>query len=179
MCPRTTKFGPKLAFLPGLAGSFGALLVVVARELYLARHLFTFLKMSSLIVPQFGDENIPVAFFLAFKLQSTIQWKSSTCHFLYVLACVGLRDKKPSNRFQRSTNPHGTSKYVYFTIPKHSSSSQPVYFPFLSLPDRKEECEPPLYPQGRCQSAAQPSAGQHIAVATVIKRRNRRRRGGC
>ena len=30
-CPRMTKFGPKLAFLPGLAGSFGALLVVVAR----------------------------------------------------------------------------------------------------------------------------------------------------
>ena len=34
-CQRTTKFGPKLAFLPGLAGSFGALLVgwlvVVAR----------------------------------------------------------------------------------------------------------------------------------------------------
>ena len=34
-CPRTTKFGLKLAFLPGLAGSFGALLVgwlvVVAR----------------------------------------------------------------------------------------------------------------------------------------------------
>ena len=26
-CPKTTKFGPKLAFLPGLAGSFGALLV--------------------------------------------------------------------------------------------------------------------------------------------------------
>ena len=81
--------------------------------------------------------------FFAFKLKLTIQWKSSTCHFLYVLACAGLRDKKPSNRFQRSTNPHGTSKYVYFTIPKHSSSSQPVYFPFLSLPDRKEQCEPP------------------------------------
>ena len=44
-CPRTTKFGPKLAFLPGLAGSSGALLVgrlvVVARGLYIARHLFT------------------------------------------------------------------------------------------------------------------------------------------
>ena len=42
-----TKFGPKLAFLPGLAGSFGALLVgglvVVARGLYLARHLITLL----------------------------------------------------------------------------------------------------------------------------------------
>ena len=40
-----TKFGPKLAFLPGLAGSIGALLVgwlvVVAHGLYLARHLFT------------------------------------------------------------------------------------------------------------------------------------------
>ena len=46
-CPRTTKFGLKLAFLPGLAGLFGALLVgrlvVVARGLYLARHLFTLL----------------------------------------------------------------------------------------------------------------------------------------
>ena len=44
-CPRMTKFGPKLAFLPSLAGSFGALLVgwlvVVARRLYCARHLFT------------------------------------------------------------------------------------------------------------------------------------------
>ena len=48
-CPKTIIFGPKLAFCvhfgPGLAGSFGALLVgwlaVVARGLYLARHLFT------------------------------------------------------------------------------------------------------------------------------------------
>ena len=46
-CPKTTKFGPKLAFLVhlGHAGFFGALLVgglvVVARGLYLARHLFT------------------------------------------------------------------------------------------------------------------------------------------
>ena len=44
-CPKTSKFSPKLAFLPGLAGSFDALLVgwlvVVARGLYLARHLFT------------------------------------------------------------------------------------------------------------------------------------------
>ena len=43
-CPETTKFGPNLAFLT-IAGSFGALLmgwlVVVARGLYLARHLFT------------------------------------------------------------------------------------------------------------------------------------------
>ena len=47
--PITTKFGPKLAFLvqfgPGHAGLFSALLVgrlvVVARGLYLARHLFT------------------------------------------------------------------------------------------------------------------------------------------
>ena len=29
-CPKTSKFGPKLAFL-SIAGSFGALLVVVAR----------------------------------------------------------------------------------------------------------------------------------------------------
>ena len=37
-CPRMTKFGPKLAFLPGLAGSFAVLLVgwlvVVAHRLY-------------------------------------------------------------------------------------------------------------------------------------------------
>ena len=50
-CPRTTKFGPKLAFLPGLAGLFGALLVdslvVVARRLYLARHLFTLCSYMS------------------------------------------------------------------------------------------------------------------------------------
>ena len=43
-CSKTTKFGPKLAFLT-IAGSFGTLLVgwlvVVARGLYLARHLFT------------------------------------------------------------------------------------------------------------------------------------------
>ena len=46
-CPETTKFGPNLAFLT-IAGSFGALLmgwlVVVARGLYLARHLFTLLR---------------------------------------------------------------------------------------------------------------------------------------
>ena len=43
-CPKATKFSPKLALL-SIAGSFGALLlgrlVVVARGLYLARHLFT------------------------------------------------------------------------------------------------------------------------------------------
>ena len=49
-CPRTSKFGPKLAFLPDLPGSFGALLVgwlvVVARGPYLARHLFTLFESS-------------------------------------------------------------------------------------------------------------------------------------
>ena len=52
LCPKTTKFGPKLAFL-SIAGSFGALwvgwLVVVARRLYLARHLFTLLKDTQAI----------------------------------------------------------------------------------------------------------------------------------
>merc|ERR1712209_9729 len=47
-CPETTKFGPNLAFMT-IAGSFGALLmgwlVVVARGLYLSRHLFTLLKI--------------------------------------------------------------------------------------------------------------------------------------
>ena len=46
-CPKTSKFGLKFAFLAGLAGSFGALLVgwlvIEARRLYLARHLFTLL----------------------------------------------------------------------------------------------------------------------------------------
>ena len=45
-CPKTTKFGLKLASL-FIAGSFGALLVgwlvVVARGLYIERHLFTLL----------------------------------------------------------------------------------------------------------------------------------------
>ena len=44
-CSKTSKFGLKLAFLPGLVGLFGALLVgwlvVVARGLHLARHLLT------------------------------------------------------------------------------------------------------------------------------------------
>ena len=48
-CPKTTKFGPNFGifgqFWPGYAGVFSALLVgrlvVVARGLYLARHLFT------------------------------------------------------------------------------------------------------------------------------------------
>ena len=43
-CPKTTQFDLNLAFL-SIAGSFGALLVgrlvVAARGLYLARHLFT------------------------------------------------------------------------------------------------------------------------------------------
>ena len=44
-CSKTTKFGIFGQFGPGHAGLFGALfvgrLVVVARGLYLARHLFT------------------------------------------------------------------------------------------------------------------------------------------
>ena len=44
-CPKTTKVGIFGQFGPGHAGLFGALLagrlVVVARGLYLARHLFT------------------------------------------------------------------------------------------------------------------------------------------
>ena len=46
-CPKMTKFGIFGQFGPGHAGLFGALLVgqlvVVARGLYLARHLFTLL----------------------------------------------------------------------------------------------------------------------------------------
>ena len=52
-CPKTTKFGPNFGifgeFGPGHAGLFDALLVgllvVVARGLYLARHLFTLYKL--------------------------------------------------------------------------------------------------------------------------------------
>ena len=47
-------FGIFVLFWPGLAGSFDALLVgwsvVVARRLYLARHLFTLLKFSLLFL---------------------------------------------------------------------------------------------------------------------------------
>ena len=62
-CPKTTKFGPNFGifgqFGPGYAGLFNALLVgqllVVARGLYLARHLFTLfyylLKWMSIIDP--------------------------------------------------------------------------------------------------------------------------------
>ena len=39
--PLWPEIGIFVHFGPGLAGTFGALLVVVARGLYLARHLFT------------------------------------------------------------------------------------------------------------------------------------------
>ena len=53
--PKKLDFGPKngifVHFGPGLAGSFGALLVdwlvVLARGLYLARHLFTLFYLSN------------------------------------------------------------------------------------------------------------------------------------
>ena len=54
-CPKTTKFGIFGQFGPGHAGLFSALLVgrlvVVARGLYLARHLFTLLLLL------FGSQN--------------------------------------------------------------------------------------------------------------------------
>ena len=50
-CPKITKFGIFVYFGPGLASSFGALLVgwlvVVARGLYLARHLFTLFNQQN------------------------------------------------------------------------------------------------------------------------------------
>ena len=48
-CPKTSKFDPKIAFLPGLTGLFGALLV---DGLYLARHLFTLSDKYSIAVLQ-------------------------------------------------------------------------------------------------------------------------------
>ena len=45
-CPKTTKFGIFGQFGPGHAGLFGALLVVVAHGLYLARHLFTLFRCN-------------------------------------------------------------------------------------------------------------------------------------
>jgi len=52
-CPKTTKFGIFGQFGPGHAGLFGALLVgrlvVVARRLYLARHLFTLFELCLII----------------------------------------------------------------------------------------------------------------------------------
>ena len=55
-CPKNDQIGPKIGvfgqFGPGHAGFFGALLVgrlvVVARGLYLARHLFPLNKLSKL-----------------------------------------------------------------------------------------------------------------------------------
>ena len=45
-CPKTTKFGPKLAFLVNLGQALlVGRLVVVARGLFLARHLFTLLLL--------------------------------------------------------------------------------------------------------------------------------------
>ena len=44
------KIGIFVHFGPGLAGSFGALLVVVARGLYLARHLFTLFTNSQSVL---------------------------------------------------------------------------------------------------------------------------------
>ena len=52
-CPKTTKLGIFGHFRPGLAGSFGALLVgwlvVLARGLYLAGHLFTFFYSPTIL----------------------------------------------------------------------------------------------------------------------------------
>ena len=55
-CSKTTKFGPNTAFLT-IAGLFGALLmgwlVVVARGLYLARHLFTLYTIKDIKVSRY------------------------------------------------------------------------------------------------------------------------------
>ena len=60
-CPETTKFGLNLAFLT-IGGSFGALLmgwlVVVARGLYLARHLFTLLNSKLNPSSTLNNQNI-------------------------------------------------------------------------------------------------------------------------
>ena len=57
----TTKFSPKLAILT-IAGSFGALLMgwlaVVARGLYLARHLFT-LSILCYMLTAFAMDSTP------------------------------------------------------------------------------------------------------------------------
>ena len=58
-CPKTTKFGIFGHFGPGLTGYFGALsvgwLVVVARGLYLARHLSNLCSFSMLCSLQNKD----------------------------------------------------------------------------------------------------------------------------
>ena len=51
-CPKTTKIWPKIGifgqFGPDHAGLFSAMLVVVVRGLYLARHLFTLYVFTDL-----------------------------------------------------------------------------------------------------------------------------------
>ena len=70
-CPKTTKIGIFGQFGPGHAGLFGALLGVwlgvVARGLYLARHLFTL----SIIYP--GDHLIISIFKIIIKIYLIIQ----------------------------------------------------------------------------------------------------------
>ena len=75
-CPKTTKLGPKLAFLVNLGQAMQAYsvvgrLVVVARGLYLARHRFTLLS----------------------RLKSSVHFerllrKSSMQPFLYCIYCA-------------------------------------------------------------------------------------------
>ena len=47
--PKTDQIGIFVHFGPGLAGSLGALLSIVARRLYLARHLFTLFLLKPII----------------------------------------------------------------------------------------------------------------------------------
>ena len=75
-CPKTTQFGPKLAFL-SIAGSFGALLVgwlvVVARGLYLARHLFTLYSLGEEYVCRISGKNSIVHIVTAQSDEKTTQ----------------------------------------------------------------------------------------------------------
>ena len=85
-CPKTTKFGIFGQYRPGQAGLFSALLVgrlvVVARGLYLARHLFTLLMQSLIYHAQSFIKALPMRKFLILVSGSTL------CHGLEAYACV-------------------------------------------------------------------------------------------
>ena len=72
-CPRTTEYGLKLAFWPGLVSSFGALLVgslvVVAQDTYLLYLVITkHLKVQ--FEPPVSEEKVYVCDFFAYDIRA-------------------------------------------------------------------------------------------------------------
>ena len=91
-CPKTSNFGLKLAFL-FIAGSFGALLVgqlvVVARGLYLARHLFTLQKVTASVKEEL--QSLPNIGFLSVRKKRgkfSLENHKKKNQFLVIARCV-------------------------------------------------------------------------------------------